>query len=104
VEQAVRHAAEQQSADGGQATGSHHDQVRIRFPGDVDNLVRGASPHVPPNDQRSAQSFLRELGRHLLESPLDFGLVSTPRYSNRPAALDSFNNVHDRYGAPGFSR
>jgi len=104
VEQAVRHAAEKQSADGRQATGSHHDQVRSRLPGHVHNLVCGASPHVAPNDQRRAQSFLRELGRQLLESSLDFSLVSAPRHSNGPTAFDTFNNVHDGYCAPGFSR
>jgi hypothetical protein len=102
VEQTVRHAAEKQSADRRQATGSHYDQIRIRFPGHSHNLVCGASSHVAPNDQRSAEPFLGELSRQLLESLLDFGLVSAPRPTDRPGSLDSFHNVHDREGGPGF--
>ena len=79
VEQTVRHAAEKQSADARQATRSHHDQICIHFQGRFHDLVGGAGSHIASNDQRNVESFLREVGRQLLESPLDFSLVSTSR-------------------------
>jgi hypothetical protein len=77
VKQAVRHAAEEKPADRRQTTGSHHDQIRARFLRHGHNLMRGPNSHVAPNDQRDAESFLRELGRQLLQSRLEFRLVST---------------------------
>jgi hypothetical protein len=104
VKQAVRHAAEKKSADRRQTTGSQHDQISAHFLRHIHNLVCGPSSHVAPNDQRGAESFLRELGRQLLKSRLEFRLVRTARYSDRSATLDSFHDVHDRNGGPAFSR
>ena len=79
MEQTVRHAAEEKSADRRQTTRSDDDQIRAHFLCDGYNLVCGPSSHVAPNDQRGTESFLRELGRQLLQRSLEARLVSTAR-------------------------